>query len=76
MSINTFNMKANYYIGGGDYWGENKPNDKFNKVMVPTLLKMGIKEKDMDKVASMFVEIYDIGYSNGSHNTECALNEY
>ena len=69
-------MKANYYIGGGDYWGENKPNDKFNTVIVPALLKMGIKEKDMDKVANMFVEIYDIGYSNGSHNTECALNEY
>jgi len=76
MSINIFNMKENYYIGSGDYWGENKPNDKFNKIMVPALLKMGIKEKDMDKVASMFVEIYDIGYSNGSHNTECALNEY
>jgi len=45
-------------------------------VIVPALLKMGIKEKDMDKVANMFVEIYDIGYSNGSHNTECALNEY
>ncbi len=76
MSINIFNMKANYYIGSGDYWGENKPNDKSNKVMVPALLKMGIKEKDMDKVAAMFEEIYDIGYSNGSHNTECALNEY
>ena len=76
MSINIFNMKANYYIGSGDYWGENKPNDKFNKVMVPALLDMGIKEKDMAKVADMFVEIYDIGYSNGSHNTECALNEY
>ena len=50
MNINTFNMKANYYIGGGDYWGENKPNDKFNKVIVPALLKMGIKEKDMDKI--------------------------
>ena len=45
MSINIFNMKANYYIGGGDYWGENKPNDKFNKVMVPALLKMELKKK-------------------------------
>lgn len=69
-------MKANYYIGSGNYWGENKPNDKFNKEMVPILLKLGIKEKDMDKVADMFVEIYDIGYSNGSHCTECAYNEY
>jgi len=69
-------MKANYYIGSGNYWGENKPNDKFNKEMVPILLKLGIKEKDMDKVANMFTEIYDIGYSNGSHWTECEYNEY
>lgn len=69
-------MKANYYIGSGNYWGENKPNDKFNKEMIPILLKLGIKEKDMDKVADMFVEIYDIGYSNGSHCMECAYNEY
>jgi len=69
-------MKENYYIGSGDYFGKNGPNEKFNKVMVPALLKMGIKPKDMDKVASMFEEIYEIGYSNGSDNTECALNEY
>lgn len=69
-------MKENYYIGEGDYWGENKPNDKFNKVMVPALLKMGIKEKDMDKVASMFEEIYEIGYSNGADSAECELDEY
>ena len=69
-------MKSNYYIGGGNYWGENKPNDKFNKEIVPTLLKLGIRVKDMDKVALMFQDIYEIGYSNGSHSAECALNEY
>ena len=69
-------MKANYYIGSGDYFGNNSPNEKFNKEIVPTLLKLGIKEKDINKVASMFEDIYDMGYSNGADNIECALNEY
>ena len=61
-------MKGNYYIGSGDYFGKNGPNEKFNSKMVPALLKMGVKPKDMDKIASMFEEIYDIGYSNGMDN--------
>ena len=69
-------MLNTFYIGSGNYWGEDGPNEKFNKEMVPELLKLGIKEKDLKKVVNMFVEIYDIGYSNGSHNTECALNDY
>lgn len=68
--------KTNFYIGSGDYFGKNGPNEKFNNEIVPALLKLGIKEKDLKKVADMFEEIYDIGYSNGSDNTECALNEY
>jgi len=54
-------MKDSYYIGSGDYFGQNGPNEKFNKV---------IKPKDMDKVASMFEEIYSIGYSNGMDNAQ------
>ena len=65
-----------FYIGSGDYWGKNGPNEKFNNEMVPALMKMGIKKKDLDEVVKMFVKIYDIGYSNGANNTECALNEY
>ena len=64
-----------YYIGGGNYWGEDSPNEYFNKTVVPALKKMGLSEKNIDKVAKMVVEIYDTGYSNGAHNTECALNE-
>lgn len=69
-------MKTNFYIGSGDYFGKNGPNEKFNNIMIPSLIKMGIKEKDLKKVAEMFSEIYDIGYSNGADNAECALNEY
>ena len=65
-----------YYIGGGDYFGENGPNELFNNTIVPELKKLGIKDKDMKKVANMFVEIYDIGWSNGADNREGEMNEY
>lgn len=68
-------MKYNYNIGSADYFGENSPNDKFNKITVPRLLKLGIKPKDMDEVAKMFGEVYDIGYSNGSNNEICSAND-
>ena len=69
-------MKKNYYIGSGDYFGYNGPNELFNNVYVPRLWKLGIKEKDMDEVAKMFREIYDIGYSNGADNEHGCLNDY
>lgn len=58
-------MKTDYYIGGGNYIGGNCPNENFNKVIVPRLLEMGIKPENMDEVAKMFVDIYEIGFSNG-----------
>lgn len=64
-----------YYIGGGDYFGENHPNDLFNDTYVPRLKALGIKEKNMKEVALMFVEIYEIGYSNGADNREGELND-
>ena len=65
-----------FYIGSGDFFGENGPNEKFNKEIVPRLLKMGIKEKDLKEVARMFMEIYDIGYSNGADNEAGARSEW
>lgn len=59
---------SEFYIGSGDFFGGNGPNEKFNKEIVPKLLKMGIKEKDLKEVARMFTEIYDIGYFNGLDN--------
>ena len=50
-------MKSNYYIGGGDYFGDNCPNENFNKVIVPRLLELGIKPENMDEVAKMFADI-------------------
>ena len=67
---------SDFYIGSGDFFGENGPNEKFNKEIVPELLKMGIKEKDLPKVAKMFTEIYDIGYSNGVDNEAGARFEW
>ena len=64
-----------YYIGGGDYFGKNSPNDLFNNTYVPRLKELGIKEKDMKEVANMFANIYDIGWDNGADNRECEMNE-
>ena len=68
-------MKDNYYIGGGDYLGNNSPNEKFNKVYVPRLLELGIKPEDMDEVASMFEDVYEAGWSNGENCTYGDLQE-
>ena len=68
-------MKSDYYIGGGDYFGDNCPNENFNKVIVPRLLELGIKPENMDEVAKMFADIYKIGYSNGDNCAYCDMNE-
>lgn len=34
-------MSKEYYIGDSDFWGNNSPNDKFNKELVPLLKKLG-----------------------------------
>ncbi len=54
-----------YYIGEGDPFGEDGPNDLFNDIYVDRLKELGIKEEDMAEVAKMFEEIYSIGFSNG-----------
>ncbi len=64
-----------YYVGAGDYWGNNNVSKKFNENIVPRLLAFGIKESDMDEVAKMFEDLCEMSYENGANNTECALNE-
>lgn len=68
-------MKTNFYIGPGDFYGENGPNEKFNEEIVPRLLKLGIKEKDLKEVAKMFEEIYDLGWENGRDNFAGEIEE-
>ena len=68
-------MKSNYYIGIGDYFGDNCPNENFNKVIVPRLLELGIKPENMDEAAKMFADIYEIGYSNGDNCACCDMQE-
>ncbi len=67
-------MNTNYYIGGGDFYGMNGPNENFNTKYVPRLLELGIHPENMDEVVQMFRDIYEIGFSNGE-NVECALSE-
>ena len=68
-------MLTNFYIGSGDFYGENGPNEKFNKEIVPRLLQLGIKEKDLKEVAKMFTEIYDLGWENGRNNFAGEIEE-
>lgn len=68
-------MRNDYYIGGGDYLGDNGPNDKFNNEYVPRLLELGVKPENMDEIARMFTDIYDIGFSNGENCTYGDLQE-
>lgn len=51
------NNRKEYYIGSGDYFGNNKPNDKFNKETVPYLNTLKLKEKDIDKITK-YVEFF------------------
>ena len=68
-------MANNYYIGGGDYFGNNGPNEKFNNEIAPRLLELGISPDDMDEVANMFEDIYQIGYENGEDNAYGDIND-
>ena len=63
-----------YYIGVGDYFGESTPNTYFNETFVPYLKRIGLTDKQIDEVAKMTTEIYDIGYSNGKDNLLICLH--
>ena len=64
-----------YYIGSGDPFGEDGPNELFNDSYVDRLKELGISEKNMKEVAKMFEEIYDIGYRNGYSSSTFDSNE-
>ena len=68
-------MKPDYYIGDGNYSGHNAPNEKFNNEIVPRLLELGISPDDMDEVARIFEDIYQIGYENGENNVYGEIQE-
>lgn len=70
-------MSKEYYIGDSDFWGNNSPNDKFNKELVPLLKKLGVKsETDLDKIANIVNVISSMSYENGYDNCEKENQEY
>ena len=70
-------MSKEYYIGDSDFWGNNSPNDKFNKELVPLLKKLGVKsEIDLDKIANIVNDISSMSYENGYDNCEKENQEY
>lgn len=70
-------MSKEYYIGDSDFWGNNSPNDKFNKELVPLLKKLGVKsDTDLDKIANIVKDISSMSYENGYDNCEKENQEY
>lgn len=70
-------MSKEYYIRDSDFWGNNSPNDKFNKELVPLLKKLGVKsETDLDKIANIVKDISSMSYENGYDNCEKENQEY
>lgn len=67
-------MNTDYFIGGGDFMGNDGPNEIFNTQYVPRLLELGIHPENMDEIAQMFRDVYNIGFSNGD-NVACALSD-
>lgn len=68
--INNEDMNKQYKIGSGDYFGKCAANNKFNKELLPLLLKLNIKEKDIDKIANIISDIYSLAYDDGYDNGE------
>lgn len=58
-------ISKQYKIGSGDYYGKCEANNKFNKELLPYLSKLNITESDMDKIASLVSDIYDLAYEDG-----------
>lgn len=70
------NKDKTYYIGSGDFFGKCKASDKFHNEMLPLLSKLKIKKTDIDKIANIISEIYNLAYNDGYDNAEHELSEY
>lgn len=69
-------MNKQYNIGCGDYFGKCEANNKFNKELLPYLLKLNITKKDIDKIANIVSDIYNLAYNDGYDNAEHEASEY
>lgn len=69
-------MNKQYKIGSGDFFGKCEANDKFNKELLLYLLKLNIKETDIDKIANLVSDIYSLAYDDGYNNAEHEASEY
>lgn len=76
LEINNTDINKQYKIGSGDYFGKCVANNKFNKELLPYLLKLNIKEKDIDKIANIVSDIYSLAYDDGYDNAEHEADEY
>lgn len=71
--MNNYQLK---HLNAGDAFGNNSPNDKFNKELVPILSKYNVSLNDFEKVYEIVRDIYNIGYENGEHDEAFYNSEY
>lgn len=69
------NNNKQYDIGSGDYYGKCEANNKFNKELLPFLLKLNISDSDIYNIANLVSDIYDLAYDDGYDNAEHELKE-
>lgn len=76
MSKKVTSLNKFYFIGGGDYFGNNAPNQKFNDEVVELLRTNKVSESIIQQIANSVEEIYSMGYNNGYDCCEAENNEY
>ena len=58
-------MEQKFYFGGGNPFGENKPDDIFYKNILPILKKYKVKDKDIVNIANHIGNMCETAYANG-----------
>lgn len=67
----------NYNIGTGDYYGDCKANEIFNKTMVPEMKgRLKLDDETIESLVRMFENIYDCGYNDGYMTCSNEINDF
>ena len=69
-------VKKEYKFYCSDPFGDNNPDDIFNKRILPILMKYSFKEKDIDSIVNHIDDMLQIVYENGGQNEAFSQNEF
>lgn len=58
-------MEQNFYFGGGNPFGENKPDDIFYNNILPLLKKNNVNDSDIEQIAHHIGNMCETAYGNG-----------